>query len=158
LKTEESSNLSPLVAKNNSAEILAEFRRKQWKFFTVQASLFIGARGVVSRNYLDMTAVRNPKDACPLWHSEGDIFTRIQKFSWNPIVGVNLLPRGASVGELGKNLTPSKRRVCQNSWDKFENHPRDESTYFVKVKHSWRDPDKFQVFFSVGAESSPNTN
>jgi hypothetical protein len=29
LKTEESSNLSPLVAKNNSAEILAEFRRKR---------------------------------------------------------------------------------------------------------------------------------
>jgi hypothetical protein len=31
------------------------------------------------------------------------------------IVGVNPLPRGASVEELGKNLTPSERRVCRNS-------------------------------------------
>jgi hypothetical protein len=33
-------------------------------------------------------------------------FTRIQKFSWNQIVGVNPLPRGANVRELGKTLHP----------------------------------------------------
>jgi hypothetical protein len=46
-------------------------------------------------------------------------FTRIQKFSWKQIVGVNPLPRGASVGEFGKNVTPSKRRVCRDSRNKF---------------------------------------
>jgi hypothetical protein len=50
------------------------------------------------------------------------------------------------VGEPGKNLTPSKRWVCRNSWKKFANQLRDESSNFVKVRHSWRDPDKSQVF------------
>jgi hypothetical protein len=57
----------------------------------------------------------------------------------------------SSVGELGKNLTPSKSRVCWNSWDKFANHPRDEDSSFVKVEHSWRDPDKSQVFFRLSS-------
>jgi hypothetical protein len=34
-------------------------------------------------------------------------------FSWKQIVGVNPLPRGASVGELGKILAPSKRRIVE---------------------------------------------
>jgi hypothetical protein len=63
-------------------------------------------------------------------------FTRIQGFSWNRIVEVNPLPRGASVGELGKNLTPSKRQVCRNSWEKFVNHPRSENFSCVKGKRS----------------------
>jgi hypothetical protein len=113
----------------------------------MQSSLFIGARGVVSRNCLDTTVTRNPEDACQLWRSEGDVFTRIQEFSWNLIVGVNPLPQGASVGELGKTLTPSKRRLCRNSIDKFANHSRDENSSFVKVKHSWRDPDEFLSVF-----------
>jgi hypothetical protein len=47
---------------------------------------------------------------CPLRRSEGGVFfTEIQRFSWNRIVGVNPLPRGASVGEFRKNLSPSKR-------------------------------------------------
>jgi hypothetical protein len=57
-----------------------------------------------------MTVASFSGDAFPLRHSEGDVFTRIRDFSWNRIVGVNPLPRGASVGELGKNLSPSKRR------------------------------------------------
>jgi hypothetical protein len=72
----------------------------------VQTSLFIGARGFVSRNYLDMTVARNPEDACPLQRFEGDVFTKIQEYSWNRIVRVNPLPLGASVGESGKALHP----------------------------------------------------
>jgi hypothetical protein len=44
------------------------------KKFNSESSLFIGARGVVSRNYLDKTIARNLEDACPLRHSEGDVF------------------------------------------------------------------------------------
>jgi hypothetical protein len=40
-------------------------------------------------------------------------FTKVQKLSWKRIVGVNPLPRGASVGELGKILAPSKRRIVE---------------------------------------------
>jgi hypothetical protein len=47
-------------------------------------------------------------------------------------LGVNPLPQGASFGELGKNLTPSKRRVCQNSLDKFANHP------WTRTPVSWK--------------------
>jgi hypothetical protein len=114
----------------------------------VQTSLFIGARGGSFKKLprYDRCEKSGGRVSTPTfrgWH----FFTRFQKFSWNRIIGVNPLPRGASVGELGKNLTPSKRRVCRNSWDKSANHPWDESTCFVKVKHSWRDPDMFQVFF-----------
>jgi hypothetical protein len=123
--------------------------RKRWKKFTVRTSLFIGVRGVVSRNCLDMTVARNPKDACPLRRSEGDVFTRIREFSWNQIVGVNPLPWGASVGELGKNLTPSKRQACWNSWEKFVNYSQNENSSFVKVEHSLRDPDEFLSVFQV---------
>jgi hypothetical protein len=75
-------------------------------------------------------------------------FTRIQEFSWNRIIRVNPLPRGASVGELGKNLTPSKRWVCRNSWDKFADHSQHENSSFVKAEHSWRDPDGLLSVFS----------
>jgi hypothetical protein len=81
------------------------------KKFYGESSLFIGSRGVVSRNCVDETVAKNLEDACPLRRFEGDVFTRIQGCSRNQIVRVNPLPRGASVGEFGKNLTPSKRRV-----------------------------------------------
>jgi hypothetical protein len=42
--------------------------------FTVKSSLFIGARGVVSRSCLDSTVASFPEDACPLQRSEGDVF------------------------------------------------------------------------------------
>jgi hypothetical protein len=75
--------------------------------FYSENSLFIGARGVVSRTCLDSTVARFPEDVCPLRRSEGDVFfTEIQRFSWNRIVGVNPLPRGVSVGEFRKNLSP----------------------------------------------------
>jgi hypothetical protein len=40
-------------------------------------------------------------------------FTRVRRFLWKRIVGVNPLPRGASVGELGKTLSPSKCRIAE---------------------------------------------
>jgi hypothetical protein len=43
-------------------------------FFYSESSLFIGARGAVSRTRLDSTVARFPKDACPLRRSEGDVF------------------------------------------------------------------------------------
>jgi hypothetical protein len=81
------------------------------KIFQSESSLFIGVRGEASRTRLDSTVARLPEDACPLRRSEGDVFTEVQRFSWNRIVAVNLLPRGASVGEFEKNLSPSKHRV-----------------------------------------------
>jgi hypothetical protein len=83
------------------------------KNFYGQGSLFIGAEGVVQENHLDSTVASFPEDVCPLRCSEGDVFTKVQKFSWKRIVGVNPLPRGASVGELGKSLAPSKCRIAE---------------------------------------------
>jgi hypothetical protein len=40
-------------------------------------------------------------------------FTRVRRFSWKRIVGVNPPPRGASVGELSKTLPPSKCRIVK---------------------------------------------
>jgi hypothetical protein len=37
-------------------------------------------------------------------------FTRVRRFSWKLIVGVNPIPRGASVGELDKTTSPSNRQ------------------------------------------------
>jgi hypothetical protein len=83
------------------------------KIFYSESPLFIGAGGggAVPENRLDSTVASFPEDACPLRRSEGDVFTRIHKFSRNRIVGVNPLPRGANVGEFRRNLTPSKRWV-----------------------------------------------
>jgi hypothetical protein len=44
------------------------------KFFYSESSLFIGARGAVSRTRLDPTVARFQDDACPLRRFEGDIF------------------------------------------------------------------------------------
>jgi hypothetical protein len=101
------------------------------KILRWELSIYRGTGGLVPRNCLDKTVARNLEDACPLRRSEGDVFTRIQGYSWNRIVGVNPLPRGASVGEFGKTLTPSKHRVCQNSWDEFADHYRNDSFSFM---------------------------
>jgi hypothetical protein len=46
-------------------------------------------------------------DACILRCSEGDIFYHNSGgFSWKWIIGVNPLPRGATIGELGYNHYP----------------------------------------------------
>jgi hypothetical protein len=58
-----------------------------------------------SRNRLDPTVARFLEDVCPLRRSEGDVFYRSSKVFMEMDVGVNPLPRGASVGELGKTLS-----------------------------------------------------
>jgi hypothetical protein len=47
---------------------------KTVKIFYSGNSLFIRARGAVSRTRLDLNVARFPKDACPLQRSEGDVF------------------------------------------------------------------------------------
>jgi hypothetical protein len=44
------------------------------KIFYNDSCLIIGARGAVLRTRLDSTVARFPGDACPLRHSEGDVF------------------------------------------------------------------------------------
>jgi hypothetical protein len=93
------------------------------KFLHWELSIYRG-EGANLRIFLDSTVVKLLEDACPLRRSKGVVFTRIRKFSWNRIVGVNPLPQGASVGEFRKNLTPSKQWVCWISWNKFSNNMR----------------------------------
>jgi hypothetical protein len=74
------------------------------KIFYGESYLFIGARGAVSRTRLDLTVARFPEDACPLRRSEGDVFTEIQKFSWNQLVlgnsGKTYHPRNVELDEI----------------------------------------------------------
>jgi hypothetical protein len=49
------------------------------KNFYGESSLFIGARGVVQENRLDMTVASFTEDACPLRRSEGDVFYQNSK-------------------------------------------------------------------------------
>jgi hypothetical protein len=42
--------------------------------FYNDGSLFIGARGAVSRTHLDPTVAKFSEDACSLRRSEGDVF------------------------------------------------------------------------------------
>ena len=66
--------------------------------------------------------------ACTLRRSEGGVFYRNpESFSWKRIVGVNPLPRGASVGELGKNLSPSKLRICQDIGEFTDTYRKESS-------------------------------
>jgi hypothetical protein len=49
-------------------------------------------------------------------------FTEILRFSWNRIVGVNPLPRGASVGEFRKTCHPRNVKVneiCETSFQEY---------------------------------------
>jgi hypothetical protein len=81
------------------------------KIFYSDNSLFIGARG----QFQELASIRPLRDfrrTCV--HSDVPrvtFFTEIQRFLWNRNVGINPFPRGASVGEFKKNLSPSKRRV-----------------------------------------------
>jgi hypothetical protein len=80
-----------------------------------------------------MTVASYQGDAYPLRLSEGDVFYQnLGYYSWIQIVEVNPLPRGASFGELGKNLSPSKSRssrIC-------EYVPEYVARSFVAGKHS----------------------
>jgi hypothetical protein len=81
------------------------------KFFYSESSLFIGVRG----QFQELASIR-PLRGFRRTRVHSDVpmvtfFTEILRFSWNRIVGVNPLPRGASVGEFRKNLSPSKCRV-----------------------------------------------
>jgi hypothetical protein len=60
--------------------------------FYGQGTIFIGEEGALSRTGLDSTVAGSMEDACPLRRSEGDVFTRVHRFSWKRIVGVNPLP------------------------------------------------------------------
>jgi hypothetical protein len=62
---------------------------------------------------LDMIVAIFQGGACPLRRSEGDVFTRIRDLFVESDRRSQPTSRGASVEELGKNLTPSKRRICQ---------------------------------------------
>jgi hypothetical protein len=86
------------------------------KNFYSESSLFIGVRG---GQFPENASIR-PLRGFRRTHVHSDVprvtfFTEIENFSWNRIVGVNPLPRGASVGEFRKNMSPSKRRICRNS-------------------------------------------
>jgi hypothetical protein len=49
------------------------------KNFYGESCLFIGARGVVQKNRLDMTVASFPEDACPRRRSEGNVFYQNSK-------------------------------------------------------------------------------
>jgi hypothetical protein len=52
-------------------------------------------------------------------------FTKIPKCSWNRIVGVNPLPRGASVGEFRKTCHPRNvevNEICDASFQEQRTH------------------------------------
>jgi hypothetical protein len=142
------------VAKNLYARMLAKIRRKQGlgkKLLLHKPPLFIVARegGSFKKSprfdHCEFSGGRVSNSTFRGWR----FFTRIQKFSWKRIIGINPLPRGASVGEFGKNLTPSKRRVWRNSWNKFADHYQNDNFSFVKTKRSRRDYDGFLSVFQV---------
>jgi hypothetical protein len=57
-----------------SASKSSEKNERAVKIFYGESSLFIGARGVVQENRLDMTVAGFPEDACLLLRSKGDVF------------------------------------------------------------------------------------
>jgi hypothetical protein len=78
------------------------------KIFYSDSSLFIGARG--GGQFHEPASIRPLRD---FWrtcvHSDvprATFFTEILRFLWNRTVGVNPLPRGASVGEFRKTCHP----------------------------------------------------
>jgi hypothetical protein len=84
-----------------------------------------------------MTVVSFPGDACPLRRSEGDVFLpEFGTFSWNWTVEVNPLPRGASVGELGKKTFHPRNVGFTEFISISANKPRDEKFCIMKRKHS----------------------
>jgi hypothetical protein len=85
------------------------------KILLQQLSIYRGEGG----QFQELTSIRPLRDfRRTRVHSDVlrvTFFTEIQRFPWNRIVRVNPLPRGSSVGEFRKNLSPSKRRVRRNS-------------------------------------------
>jgi hypothetical protein len=76
------------------------------KCFYSENSLFIGARGAVSRTRLDSTVARYLEDACPLRRSEGDVF--LLKFKDFRGIGSSestRFPDGLELGNAGKPVT-----------------------------------------------------
>jgi hypothetical protein len=88
-------------------------------FLQQQLSIYRG-KGGISRTRLDPTVARFPEDACPLWRFEGDVF--LLNFKVFGRIGSSKstrFPEGLVLGNSGKNLSPSERRVWRNSWNKF---------------------------------------
>jgi hypothetical protein len=95
--------------------------------------------GAFSRTRLNLTVARFLEDACPLWRSKGDVFTKILRFSWNRIVGVNPLPRGASVGEFWKICHPRNiefYKICEMSF-------QESSTCEAPQSRTCKDPESW---------------
>jgi hypothetical protein len=115
----------PFAAKNLGARMLSRVQRKKWmaeNFFTVWASLFIGAREVVSRSRLDSTVASSPEDACPLRRSEGDVFLpKFKSFRGNGLSESTRFPEGLVLGNSVKSLHP--RNV---GLSKFMKHVREK--------------------------------
>jgi hypothetical protein len=94
-------------------------------FFYGGSSLFIGAGG--GGQFQELVSIR-PLRNFRRTRVYSDVprvtfFTKILRFSWNRIVGVNPLPRGASVGEF--------RKTC---------HPRNVESYEIRemsFQESW---------------------
>jgi hypothetical protein len=131
----------------SSAKMLERIRRKRRhdeKFLRCKLSIYRG-KGAVSRKRLDTTVAIFPGGTRV--HSNvlrvTFFYRNSRLYSWNRIVGVNSLPRGASVGELGKNLTPSKRWICRNSWNKFVNH------FGMKSSVSWKGNVHEEILMSL---------
>jgi hypothetical protein len=92
-----------------------------------------------------MTVAHFRGGACTLRRSEGDVFYRnSENYSSKRVIGVNPLPREDSVGELGKNLTPSKLQRCRD-FDEFlkavEKEPSNVSSFMILenslIRHFW---------------------
>jgi hypothetical protein len=60
-------------------------------------------------------------------------FTEILRFSWNRIVGVNSLPRGASVGEFRKTCHPRNVEFYEIREMSFQESREARSRELVKI-------------------------
>jgi hypothetical protein len=80
----------------------SEKTRGRWKISSVNLSIYRGEAGSFKKlPRFDRCEFSGGHVSTPTfwgWH----FFTKVRKFSWKRIVGVNPLPRGASVGGLGK--------------------------------------------------------
>jgi hypothetical protein len=102
------------------------------KIFYSESSLFIGARVAVSRTRLDSTVARFPEDACPLWHSEGDVF--LLKFKGFRGIGSSestRFPEGLVLGNSGKTCHPRNVGFDENHEISFQ------GGWFYEDLESW---------------------
>jgi hypothetical protein len=90
-----------------NASKISERSERTVKIFYSESSLFIGVRGVVQENRLDMTIAGFPEDACILRRSEGDVFL-LEFKSFCGIVSSEstCFPEGLVLGNSGKILHP----------------------------------------------------